>query len=114
MEKKYTALINNSIVCDNIYPAETFYEKFKGLMFSSSNSKKILLIKNCNSVHTCFMNYNLNVVCLDKNFIINKIFYDVKPFRFILPKKNVSHILEIPSGCVFDISVGDTIKFIQK
>ncbi|MFA7074036.1 MAG: DUF192 domain-containing protein [Endomicrobiaceae bacterium] len=114
MGKVYTVLLNGNIICNNVFSAETFYERLKGLMFSPSDSKRFLLIGNCNSVHTCFMKYNIDVVCLDNNFQIIKIFKSVKPFRFVLPQKKVCHIFEIPSDCKFNIDIGDILKFIQK
>lgn len=93
--KKIDLPINNKIY-KNIFIAETFYERFKGLMFVPKDKSFNLLIKNCNSVHTCFMKFNIDVYCLDKNYNIVKIYRYVKPFRFILPTKNVCHILEIP------------------
>ena len=86
---------NKEIQCD-IYLAETFYERLKGLMFSVEEYG--LLFENCNSIHTCFMKFNLDIICLDKKLKIIKVFYDVKPFKFIRPTKYVENILEIPSS----------------
>ncbi|MDD5021805.1 MAG: DUF192 domain-containing protein [Endomicrobiaceae bacterium] len=86
---------NKEIQCD-IYSAETFYERLKGLMFSFE--KYGLFLENCNSIHTCFMKFNLDVICLDRDFKIIKIFHDVKPFKFICSVKDVKYILEIPSS----------------
>lgn len=88
--------IDNKQIKD-IYIAESFYEKFKGLMFISKQKSFKLLIKNCNSVHTCFMKFNLDIYCLDKDYKIITVYTNIKPFRFILPTKKVCHILEIPT-----------------
>lgn len=91
--KKINLIIDNKEFKD-IYIAETFFEKFKGLMFVSKEKSFNLLIKDCNSIHTCFMKYNIDVFCLDKNFKLIKQYNNVKPFRFILPVKKCCHILE--------------------
>lgn len=96
-EIKHKIKINGKILNDNVYIAETFFERLKGLMFTPFSKRRILLIKNCNSVHTFFMNFSLDIVCLDEDFKTVKIFCGVKPFRFIFPSKRVKHILEIPS-----------------
>lgn len=110
MKEKYHVIINNNIVYDNLYIANTFYERFKGLMFNPRDKQYGLFIKSCNSIHTCFMKYNIDIICLDKNFKIIKIFYNLKPFKFIFPQKNVNHILEIPSDHIYHINIDDNIK----
>ncbi len=79
----------------NVCVAETFYERFKGLMFVKKENSFGLLIENCNSIHTCFMKFNLDIYCLDKDFKVVKVYKNVKPFRFVLPVKNTAHIFEI-------------------
>ena len=93
---KINLLIDNREYKD-VYIAESFIERFKGLMFVSKEKKFKLIIKNCNSVHTCFMNFNLDIYCLDQNYKIIKFYKNIKPFRLILPVKKTKHILEIPS-----------------
>lgn len=94
--KKTNLTIDNKTF-DDVYTAESFHERFKGLMFVSKEKSFKLLIKNCNSVHTCFMKFNLDIYCLDRDYRIVKTYKNVKPFRLILPVENTKHILEIPS-----------------
>ena len=56
-----------------------------------------LLLLDTNGIHTFFMFRNIDVFLLDKDFNIIKAYYNVKPFRVILPFKGVSHTLEIVS-----------------
>lgn len=100
--KKIDLTINNKTITD-VYVAGTFYERFKGLMFVSKQNSFNLLIKNCNSVHTCFMKFNIDVYCLDKNYKIIKTYNNIKPFRFILPLNKVCNILEIPTANINSI-----------
>ncbi len=97
--KKITLIVSDkgkNIVMKDVFCADTFYERLKGLMFLEKSSSFKLLIKNCNSVHTCFMRFPLDIFCLDKNYNIIKIYSNIKPFRFILPVADCCHILEIP------------------
>lgn len=89
-------LVTENKKYNDIYVAESFFERLKGLMFVPEQKSFKLLIKNCNSVHTCFMNFPITIVCLNKEMKAVKIIKNIKPFRFILPLKNVKHILEIP------------------
>jgi len=113
MKTKCQIIINNKIIIDNIIIADTFYERFKGLMFNKQDYKPGLFIKNCKSVHTCFMNYDIDVICLDENFNVIKIFFGLKPFKFIYPVKNAVHILELASNNNAEIKIGDNIKIKQ-
>lgn len=96
-----------------IYEAKTFWRKFSGLMFRSR--KYGLLIEKCNSVHTFFMKFNIDVVCLDKDYKIVEVFYGVKPFRLAASFKKTKHILELPSGAVDKslIKSGISLKIVK-
>lgn len=95
--KKISLVINNKKI-NNIYKAETFFERLKGLMFIEEKDSFILLLTNCNSVHTCFMKFPLTLVCLNEKMEAIRTIKNVKPFKFILPLKKVKHILEIPQN----------------
>jgi len=100
------------IPCE-IYEAKTFWNKFSGLMLRTR--KYGLLIEKCNSVHTFFMKFNIDVVCIDKDYKIVEVFYGVKPFRFAASLKKTKHILELPSGA-FDNTViksGISLKIVK-
>lgn len=93
--KKITLTINNNTIINDVFVAETFFERLKGLMFIKKEKSFNLLLKDCNSVHTCFMKFNLDIFCLDKNFNVIKTYKNIKPFRIIPPISNCKHILEI-------------------
>jgi uncharacterized membrane protein (UPF0127 family) len=79
--------------------AKTFFNRFLGFMFKK-NANYALLFKNCRSVHTFFIRFNIDVVFLDKENKVIKIVKNLKPFRIVLPIKNSFSILEIPSNAV--------------
>ena len=81
--------------CINIKIATSFKDKLLGLMFKR-NFNYSLLLKNTNGIHTFFMKENIDVVLLDKDYNIIKIYENISPFKIILPKKNVKHTLELP------------------
>ena len=85
----------------DIYIANTFFSKFKGLM-GKKNINYGLLLTNTNGIHTFFMKENIDVLLLDKNYKIVKTYKSVKPNRVILPKKSVVHTLELPNNYLED------------
>lgn len=76
-------------VCNN------FFNRFKGFMFTK-NINYGLCFPRCNSIHTIFMFKPIDVIMTDKDYKVLYIFKNVKPYRIILPKKNVYYTFEFP------------------
>ena len=89
--------INNKNI--NIINCTSFLSRFKGFMMVKK-ANYALLFKKCNSIHTFFMKMNIDVIMCDKNYNILYIYNNLKPNKIILPKKNVSIVIEIPSGII--------------
>lgn len=87
---------------------KSFYSRFMGFMLKK-NIDKALLFKKCNSIHTCFMRDNIDVIMCDKD---NKILYyynDLGKNKIILPKKGVYKTIELPVS-YFNINIGEMIR----
>jgi uncharacterized membrane protein (UPF0127 family) len=82
-----------------IIEANGFYNRFAGFMLKKKPDYA-LIFRNCSSVHTFFMRFNLDIVFLDKGGNILKIKANIKPWRIVLPVEKSVDILEIPSGLV--------------
>lgn len=80
-----------------IKEANNFWTKLIGLSFKK-NINYGLLFRNTNGIHTFFMRKPIDVVLFDKDFNIIKKYYGIKPLKIILPKRNVKHTLELPTG----------------
>lgn len=59
-----------------------------------------LCFPKCNSIHTFFMFKRIDVVMTDKDYRILYIYKDLKPFRIILPKKNIYYTFELPTNYI--------------
>ena len=68
----------------------------------------VLKIK-CNGVHTFFMKTNIDIILTDKNDKILYIYKNVKPWKIILPKKNVTYTYETKPNYL-NLKVGEKIK----
>jgi uncharacterized membrane protein (UPF0127 family) len=97
------------IICKakNIYlgkrikTADSFWDRLIGLMFSSDMfGFDGLLIKPCNSIHTFFMEYNLDVAFLDKDLKIVKIIRNLKPWRITGLYLKANQVLELKAGAL--------------
>lgn len=88
-----------SILLPKVYVAESFFNRLKGLMGTKNlDSDRGLLIRPCNSVHTFFMKFPIDVAFIDKNGQICHIIHSMKKNRVspIVPK--AFSVLEAPSA----------------
>lgn len=83
----------------NLYECDTFQSRFFGLMFTKSFDY-CLRFARCNSIHTFFMKTNIDVIMTDRNNNVLYTFKDLKPWKVILPKKDVYNVYELPSGSI--------------
>jgi len=81
------------------------FDKFKGLMFKKDFDYGVRI--RCNGIHTFFMFENIDVVLTDKENKIIKVYYNLKPNKIILPKKNVYYTYEFPTGYINDLMTGN-------
>ena len=95
-------IIKNSkgiIICENAKLADTILSRMFGLMFTKDLAiNEGLIIRPCNSIHTCFMNYSLDIVFLDRNYSVVKIIYNMKPWRISWMYFKAFQVLEMKSG----------------
>ena len=94
---------NNKIpikLCNN------FFNKSIGFMFQKRKNYA-LYFKNCNSIHTFFCLFPMDVYLLDKDNNILYSYYNLGSNKIILPKKGVKHILEVPSNMIKDFTIKD-------
>ena len=94
--------------------ADTFLSRFFGLMFQKSlPSDKGVLLLPCNSIHTCFMRFPIDVVFVDKGFRVIKTIRELLPWSIIFPIREAYATLELATGTInkFELDLGDQIQF---
>ena len=107
---------NQKIV--NIKFANTFFSRFKGLMFKKDLNHALVLKPNktlskSTSIHTCFMRIAIDIIFLDENKRVFEI-ATLKPWKFYTPKKGASYILEMKEASIekYKIAIGDKLDFV--
>ncbi len=112
MKKVKVIKKNGEIICNNAIVADTFFERGKGLMFSSEipDSGDGMLIEPCNSIHTCFMKYNLHIVFLNSKNSVVKIIKNMKPWKFSLIYLRARKVLELKADNDLNLEVGDELE----
>ena len=87
--------------------------KLKGLLFRPSLSdRQAVVFTPCSFVHTCGLDYHVDIIFLDKNFCVIKIAHDCRPWRFLYCQK-ATLILKMLGGQAEELhlSVGQTFTF---
>lgn len=94
--------------------ADSFFKRFKGLMFQKDPIKdEGLWIVPCNAVHMFFMKFPIDVVLLNKQNEVLEIHHSLKPWRTTKPVKEAYSTLELPVGTIekLEISKGKKIQW---
>jgi hypothetical protein len=105
---------NGEVIASNMKIATTMFERMKGLMFSEDLPDcDAFLIKPCNSIHTFFMLYSIDVLFLDAEFKVVKSIRNIKPWRMTWLYFNSSQVLEMKAGSLnVELSVGDKLEVV--
>ena len=76
--------------------AETFFPRLIGLVGRNElRDDEALLFPRCNSIHTCFMRFPIDIVFMAHDGTVLEIVEALKPWRCLLPRFRALHILEL-------------------
>jgi uncharacterized protein len=103
---------SHSRVAVRTYSAETTVSRLKGLLGASGlEAESCLWIHDCRSIHTYFMKFAIDVVFVDKNLRVKKIYRSLKPWSLTMPVMGARSVFEFQSGALnqVQISVGDQL-----
>lgn len=96
-----TVKIKNSgeLVATNVKTADNPYTRVLGLMFKANmNGMGGLLLNPCNSIHTFFMRFPIDVVFLSNDNTVIKVIRSMQPWRMSWIYFKARKTLELPSG----------------
>tara|TARA_B100000927_G_C16418690_1_gene450412 strand:- start:20 stop:355 length:336 start_codon:yes stop_codon:yes gene_type:complete len=103
--------LGEKLISKNVSVADTMIKRMVGLLQKESLlDGESLLIEPCNSIHTFFMRFNIDVIFLDKNFRIIKIFRDMPPWRMTMPALRAKKVIEANANAFKDLNVGDQLE----
>lgn len=104
-----------NIVLPRVKRTETLLERTRGLLGSTGLAEgEGLLIAPCNSVHTCFMTYPIDIIFLERSGRIVKIVNALKPYRFTISLA-AAFVLETAAGQAArnKFGVGDHLDWVK-
>jgi len=96
--------------------ANTPFKRIKGLLGKKWLDKgQALILDPCNSIHTLFMRFPIDVLFVDKNKCIVKAISSIKPFCLTPIYFQSKFTIELPVGTIeaSHTTAGDEILFIS-
>jgi uncharacterized membrane protein (UPF0127 family) len=93
--------------------ADSFGARLLGLMFRRGLPAGAgLLLFPCNSVHTWFMRFPIDVLYLDSTGRVVKVVLSMRPWRFGPVVREARQVLELPAGAATGVEVGDQLTLL--
>ncbi len=106
--------IGDTVLCYRGIWAKSLWSRTKGLMLKKSLGSDGdidgMLIDYCNSVHTFFMRFSLDLVFISKENKVVKILLNKRPWRMTWFYFKAVKVLELPVGCADRIMLDDKIE----
>ena len=105
-----------TVIASKVITACSFFQRLLGLLvLRPLEVSEGLLIKDCRSIHTVGMRYNIDAVFIDSEGRVIAIFKDMAPFRFSPYIREVRSVLELKAGSAnrASIEIGDIISFVE-
>jgi len=91
----------NTVLANEVAIADTALGRMKGLLGRKSlQAGRALVINPCNSIHTLFMRFSIDVLFLDKDSRVVKSVSFIKPFRFSPIYFSACMVIEFPAGTI--------------
>lgn len=99
------------IFSEQVNTAENFISRLIGLM----GKKKMpvgsaLILKPCNQVHTFFMRFKIDVIFLDRQWVVKHLIVNMAPWRISILVTGARMVVELPRGTLLNkVTPGDKL-----
>ena len=101
------------VIGDRIEVAETSLTRMVGLLGRTTlESGRGLWIRPSSGVHTLFMRLSIDVIGLDKNLNVIKLWPDLVPWRLTSVSTRLRSVVELPAGTIHacGVQLGDHLE----
>lgn len=102
-------LKHNGETIVNAFIADSFTNRLFGYMFRKKPHHDALLLKPCNSIHTFFMKFNIDVLFLDEDMRVIKKIENLGSGQVITRIKKAKVVIESGQGRFNTIREGDKL-----
>lgn len=91
----------NTILAEETIIADTPFQRMQGLLGKKEFKEgQALIIRPCNSIHTFFMRFAIDVIFADSNNKVIKTIASLKPWRFSGVYISAKFCIELPAGAI--------------
>ncbi len=103
-------LTRNTTLVSSGRVADGYWSRFRGLMgVTGLKAGEGLLITHCNSIHTHFMRFPIDVVYVSRSLEVVHVDRAMAPWRFGRIHRQSSFVVELPAGAAAGTEVGDVL-----
>ncbi|MCB0340603.1 MAG: DUF192 domain-containing protein [Pseudobdellovibrionaceae bacterium] len=89
----------NNTICENVIEATSLFDRARGLLgYQSLTSDSTMWIAKCNSIHTWFMKFPIDVVFVDRGLVVKKVITNLRPWRITFPVWSADSVFEFNAG----------------
>ena len=102
------------LVGDRVTVADTSLSRMIGLLGKSGlDSGEGLWIRPSSGVHTVGMRFPIDVIGLDQNLMVIKLWRDLRPYRLTAVSITLRSVVELPAGRIAEckVQLGDHLRF---
>ena len=108
-----TDTTRGTVVGDSVKVADTSLSRFFGLLGRRGlNAGEGLWIKPSSGVHTFGMTFTIDVIGLDKELRVVRLWRRLVPFRVTSVSLKVQSVIELGAGCIDEcqVEIGDLLQ----
>ncbi|MGE5280496.1 MAG: DUF192 domain-containing protein [Deltaproteobacteria bacterium] len=104
--------LTGKVIASRVRVADTLRSRATGLLNRSSlDQDEGLLIVPCDSIHTLFMRFPIDILYLDKEMMVVHAVSKIPPFRLSFCLGRAQSVLELKAGTVPEEIVGQRLIF---
>lgn len=90
----------------NVFIADSYVKRLFGYMFRKKPHHEAIMLKPCNSIHTFFMKFNIDVLFLNEHMEVIKKIENLKPGQVIAKVIGAKIVIESKEGVLKNIKEG--------
>ncbi|MBS1809632.1 MAG: DUF192 domain-containing protein [Acidobacteria bacterium] len=100
-------------LAENLILANTSLKRLRGLLGRASlPANEGLWLRPCNSIHTIWMRFAIDVIFLDRQLRIVRLVENIRPFRLTRPNWQAASVIEMAAHSIsrLELRVGDELR----
>jgi uncharacterized membrane protein (UPF0127 family) len=99
----------NGETITQVFIADSYFKRLFGYMFRKNPHHGAILLTPCNSIHTFFMKFNIDVLFLNEHMQVIKKIENLIPGQIVTNIIGATLVLESKEGVFHNIKEGNTL-----